>query len=88
MVDQSNSELFVPKHQAVNMADWDSIKERLPNSLFRQNREKFFKLFHSKVETKEGDFCLVRGANEVPLYNSDIIYPEYQEAYFYYLTGV
>jgi hypothetical protein len=30
----------------------------------------------------------VRGASEVPLYSSDIVYPEYQEAYFYYLCGV
>jgi len=28
-----------------------------------------------------------KGASEVPLYSSDFIYPEYQEASFYYLFG-
>ena len=28
-----------------------------------------------------------KGASEVPIYNSDVCYPEYQEAYFYYLFG-
>jgi Xaa-Pro dipeptidase len=31
---------------------------------------------------------LFKGANEVPLYSSDVSYPEYQEAFFYYLFGV
>ena len=29
-----------------------------------------------------------KGASEVPLYSSDVTYPEYQEAFFYYLFGV
>lgn len=29
-----------------------------------------------------------KGASEVPLYSSDCSYPEYQEAFFYYLFGV
>ncbi len=29
-----------------------------------------------------------KGAEEVPLYSSDVNYPDYQEAYFYYLFGV
>lgn len=29
-----------------------------------------------------------KGASEVPLYSSDVCYPEYQEAFFYYLFGV
>ena len=28
-----------------------------------------------------------KGASEVPHYSSDCAYPEYQEAYFYYLFG-
>ena len=28
-----------------------------------------------------------KGASEVPLYSSDVSYPSYQEAYFYYLFG-
>jgi Xaa-Pro dipeptidase len=31
---------------------------------------------------------LFKGANEVHLYSSDVSYPEYQEAFFYYLFGV
>jgi len=49
----------------------------LPNSLFRKNRSRFFSLFHKKNVTKQGDFALLRGASEVPLYNSDVSYPEY-----------
>ena len=59
----------------------------MPNSLFRKNRNRFFSLFHKKNVTKQGDFALLRGASEVPLYNSDVSYPEYQEAFFYYLFG-
>lgn len=29
-----------------------------------------------------------QGASAVPLYSSDVNYPEYQEAFFYYLFGV
>jgi len=29
-----------------------------------------------------------KGASEVPIYSSDVTYPEYQEAFFYYLFGV
>lgn len=31
--------------------------------------------------------ALFKGASEVPLYSSDVSYPEYQEAFFYYLFG-
>jgi len=31
--------------------------------------------------------AVFRGASEVPLYSSDVCYPEYQEAFFYYLFG-
>ena len=40
------------------------------------------------MQTQDGDFALFMGASEVPLYSSDVGYPEYQEAYFYYLSGV
>lgn len=29
-----------------------------------------------------------KGASEIPLYSSDVAYPEYQEAFFYYVFGV
>lgn len=31
--------------------------------------------------------ALFKGANEVPLYSSDVSYPSYQEAFFYYVFG-
>lgn len=34
-----------------------------------------------------GSLGFFKGASEVPLYSSDCIYPEYQEASFYYLFG-
>jgi hypothetical protein len=43
---------------------------------------------HKHADVKEGDFAVFKGASEVPIYSSDICYPEYQEAFFYYLTGV
>ena len=29
-----------------------------------------------------------KGASEVPIYSSDVCYPEYQEVFFYYVFGV
>jgi Xaa-Pro aminopeptidase len=29
-----------------------------------------------------------KGASEVPIYSSDVVYPEYQESHFYYIFGV
>ena len=31
--------------------------------------------------------ALFKGASEVPLYSSDVSYPSYQEAFFYYVFG-
>ena len=31
---------------------------------------------------------MFKGSNEVPLYSSDFTYPNYQEAFFYYVFGV
>ena len=51
---------------------------------------RFYKLFKEKVTVSDENraVALFRGASEVPLYSSDVCYPEYQEAYFYYLFGV
>jgi len=86
MVD--STPMFVPKYQPLDKATFKPITDKLPPSLFRKNRERFFSLFSQSVQTEKGDFALFRGASEVPMYSSDIHYPEYQEAYFYYLTGV
>ena len=71
------SSLYQPKYTPIDRSAWDSLKDRLPTSLFKKNSERFFKLFHSKHYTKQGDFALLRGSSEVPLYNSDVSYPEY-----------
>ena len=58
--------------------------------MFEKNRARFFKLFKEKVNVNDQNkaVALFKGANEVPLYSSDVSYPEYQEAFFYYLSGV
>lgn len=42
-------------------------------------------MFEAEAKEAIGFF---QGASEVPLYSSDVAYPEYQEAFFYYLFGV
>jgi len=79
---------FEPLRTLVDRNSYEPIKVKLPNSLFAKNRQQFISMFKKTVPVKEGDFALFRGASEVPLYSSDVNYPEYQEAYFYYLFGV
>jgi hypothetical protein len=86
MVD--STPMFKPKFTPVDRNTWKQLEDGLPPSLFQKNRKRFFDLFSQKVKTEDGDFALFKGASEVPIYSSDICYPEYQEAYFYYLTGV
>jgi hypothetical protein len=59
----------------------------LPQTLFQKNRLQFIKLFKPEIKEKEA-ISFFQGASEVPLYSSDVAYPEYQEAFFYYLFGV
>ena len=40
-----------------------------------------------KQEKPVKSLAIFKGASEVPVYSSDITYPEYQEAFFYYLFG-
>ena len=58
--------------------------------MFAKNRARFFKLFKERVKVDDSNraVALFKGASAVPLYSSDVNYPEYQEAYFYYLFGV
>jgi hypothetical protein len=44
-------------------------------------------MFKPEIKAKEA-IGFFQGASEVPLYSSDVAYPEYQEAFFYYLLGV
>ena len=83
-----DSNMFKPKYSPLDKESYNALAEGLPSTLFAKNRKRFLKLFHEAVKTEEGDIALFRGASEVPLYSSDVSYPEYQEAYFYYLTGV
>lgn len=62
--------------------------DRLPNSLFKKNRERFLSLFKEKVQDRTNTLALFKGIEEIPIYNSDISYPSYQEGFFYYLFGV
>ena len=39
-------------------------------------------------EAGHSGLAFFQGASEVPIGSSDVCYPEYQEAFFYYLFGV
>jgi len=71
------TKMFEPKFTPVDRSQWSQIEDRWPTTLFAKNRARFFALFHKHVETKQGDFAVFKGANEVPIYSSDISYPEY-----------
>jgi len=67
---------------------FQKFKERLPLALFEKNRARFIQLFKEEIgDTASKGIALLQGASEVPLYSSDVCYPEYQEAFFYYLFG-
>ena len=87
---QATSEIIEPPFTPIDRSTYEPIKDRLPNSLFAKNRARFFKLFKERVKLEDGKkaVALFKGASAVPLYSSDVNYPEYQEAYFYYLFGV
>lgn len=62
----------------------------LPISFFEPNREKFFKNVPAKIENFVKNSVLVlKSGDEVPKYDTDVeYYYFFQEANFYYLTGV
>lgn len=62
------------------------LAERLPNTLFEKNRNQFVKMF--REQAAQSGIAFFQGASEVPINSSDVCYPEYQEAFFYYLFGV
>lgn len=57
---------------------------RLPNSLFRTNREKFLDAMKDFTE----GICLFKGKEELMIDSTDIDYEVKQESFFYYLFGV
>jgi len=64
------------------------IVDKLPNTLFQKNRARFIGMFKEQMgEKAQKSIAVFKGASEVPLYSSDVAYPEYQEAFFYYLFG-
>ena len=85
-----SAQITEPKFHDLDKTSFEPIKDKLQNTLFQKNRARFFKLFKEKVTVSDENRCvaLFRGASEVPLYSSDVCYPEYQEAFFYYLFGV
>ena len=78
------------KCERVTKELYESVKDKLPNTLFQKNRARFINLFKQKVKCDSDNHAvaLFKGASEVPHYSSDCGYPEYQEAYIYYLFGV
>ena len=68
-------------------------QEGLPNSLFKENRQKFIGDFRQKLgftreESKTNSIAFFKGLGEVSMYNSDTNYQFYQEGNFYYLFGI
>jgi len=61
---------------------------RLPNSLFKTNREKFFAAFKQKVTEHEKALIVFKGKDDLPVDDTDIDYVVRQESFFYYLFGV
>lgn len=61
---------------------------RLPNSLFRANREKFMKAFKEQVPDHDKSLLLFKGKDDIPVDSTDIEYEVKQESFFYYLFGV
>lgn len=80
---------LVPKPTTLEKSTYPALRDKLPNSLFAKNRARFIKLFKEKMASSDGlHFGFFKGSSEVPLYSSDCCYPDYQEAFFYYLFGV
>ena len=79
-------------HVAVSEARQKEFKDKglvgqLPQTLFKKNRAQFIKMFNEQHELKgEHIIGFFKGASEVPMYSGDVPYPEYQEAFFYYLV--
>ena len=65
------------------------LVDQLPQSLFQKNRTQFISMFKKSIgsDLPSGAVALFSGATEMPLGSSDCSYPEYQEAFFYYLFG-
>lgn len=62
----------------------------LPQTLFEKNRKQVVEMFRKQQgdNLPKNATAFFKGASEVPLYSSDCAYPEYQEAFFYYIFGV
>ena len=62
----------------------------LPQTLFEKNRKQVIRMFKKQqgANLPKNAVGFFKGASEVPLYSSDCAYPEYQEAFFYYVFGV
>ena len=62
----------------------------LPVKFFEENRNKYFNKVKERIENFNEDSVLIlKGGDEVPKYDTDTSYYYfYQEANFYYLTGV
>ena len=61
---------------------------RLPNSLFKTNREKFFKAFKEQISEHDKVLLLFKGKDDTPVDDTDCDYEVRQESFFYYLFGV
>ena len=76
---QTTVDITEPPFTPIDRATYEPIKDKLPNSLFTKNRARFFKLFKERIQGGDAGraVALFKGATAVPLYSSDVNYPEY-----------
>jgi len=77
MVQADNPLGKVPNYTEIDRSTWDPIKDKLPNSTFQKNRARLCKLMKAKIGQEKKAIAFFKGANEVPLYSSDVSYPSY-----------
>ena len=79
MVEAVNPIDIIPNFVPIDKSTWDSVKDKIPNSCFEENRARFYRLFKEKITVNDQNKAvgLFKGSSEVPLYSSDVSYPSY-----------
>ena len=53
------------------------LHDQLSQTLFKKNRDQFIEMMLSNPKTEGQAVGFFKGASEVPIYSSDVSYPEY-----------
>jgi len=63
--------------------------KKLPNSLFKENREKVLKMIKTSItDVPKDSIIIMKGKEDVSIDSTDVNYESIQESNFYYLFGV